>query len=162
MREVIAGLFVGSDLDCPAASPDASPFDPRVVAVLHCCKSPCHARALGYTSKGIMPDLTRVSDHPGYLVHRVGSDMYLNMIDGPARFFSVAMMKRALDFLTEHAGRTTLIHCNQGVSRAPSIGLLYLTKRLRMDYSAARAHFPDYMPSPGIEEFLTQNWAAIE
>lgn len=162
MREIVAGLFVGSELDCPIVSPVSSPFTPGSVAVLHCCKHPCHARALGYSPKGFMPDGTQLKDHPGYLVHRDGRQMYLNMIDGPAKFFSIAVMRRALDFLSEHAGQTTLIHCNHGLSRSPSIALLYLAKRVGMDYLTASAHVSDYLPSPGIQEFLTQNWAAIQ
>lgn len=58
-----------------------------------------------------------------------------------------------------------LIHCNQGISRSPSIGLLYLAVKgiiKNENYNIAKEDFikiyPKYEPS-GIKEFLEINWS---
>ena len=57
-----------------------------------------------------------------------------------------------------------MIHCNQGISRSPSIGLLYLAVKgiiKNENYNIAKEDFikiyPKYEPS-GIKEFLEINW----
>jgi protein-tyrosine phosphatase len=68
----------------------------------------------------------------------------------------------------EIAEREVLIHCNQGESRAPSLALLYLAKRLgslpNESYDLAaesfEAQFP-YRPGQGISRWLTRNWRQI-
>ena len=61
-------------------------------------------------------------------------------------------------------GEKVLIHCNQGISRSPSIGLLYLAVKgiiKNENYNIAKEDFikiyPKYEPS-GIKEFLEINW----
>lgn len=58
-----------------------------------------------------------------------------------------------------------LIHCNQGISRSQSIGLLYLAVKgiiKNENYNIAKEDFikiyPKYEPS-GIKEFLEINWS---
>ena len=62
-----------------------------------------------------------------------------------------------------------MIHCNQGLSRAPSLTLLFMAKRLdeldARSYQSARSEFeelyPQYLPGRGLELFLTENWDQI-
>jgi predicted protein tyrosine phosphatase len=68
----------------------------------------------------------------------------------------------------EIAERPVLIHCNQGESRAPSLTLLYMAKRLDAlpcdSYVAAATEFRrkyTYNPGRGIETWLTTNWSKI-
>lgn len=134
-------------------------------AVIHAAKHPCHLRMVGYT--GTLP-----VNHPEYLMAQRGSHLALNMIDPPQPLFRLECFVRALDFIAEHhrAGRV-LVHCNNGASRAPSIALLWLSKRRAVlpddSYAAARAVFETmippntYAPGRGIETFLTTHWKEV-
>lgn len=133
------------------------------LAVLHACKSPCHQRAVGYTR-------SLASDHPEYLARATAFELYLNLIDPPLPLFQLASFEHLFRFADEHlATRPLLIHCNQGESRAPSLALLLLAKRLGVlpddSYSAAReaftALYERYRPGVGIAQFLAEHWHAL-
>jgi protein-tyrosine phosphatase len=102
-------------------------------------------------------------------VFKRGHHLYLNLIDPPQPLFMMDSFSEFLVFADrEIAERHVLIHCNQGESRAPSLTVLYLAKRLGMlpndSYSSAasefRAKFP-YNPGRGIMTWLTTNWGKI-
>ena len=61
-----------------------------------------------------------------------------------------------------HAKDTaTLIHCDQGLSRAPTLAYAYLAKRGYLHSEEEfRAVYPDWAPG-GIWEWLTQNWDSL-
>ncbi|MEN6488951.1 MAG: hypothetical protein ABFD66_08725 [Smithella sp.] len=156
MQQVHENVFVGSELDCTTARPGWY--------VIHACKSPCHQRAVGY--RGNLK-----SDHPRYLFLERGNDLFLNMIDPPKPLF---MMETFVTFLRfAHEGwqnrHNILVHCNQGESRAPTLALLFMSKRLdalRSDSyeeaaSAFRQIYPSYNPGQGIQTFLQENWHQI-
>ena len=153
MHQVHTRLFVGTELDCRSGDDGW--------AVVHACKSPCHQRAVGY--QGSLP-----RTHPNYLVLERGSDLYLNMIDPPQPLFMSDLFVSFLRFATRNwdAGRSLLIHCNLGESRAPSLAMLFLAKRLHAikdsDFDVARrefdAIFPSYAPGLGIQTYLRQHW----
>ncbi|MEQ8934477.1 MAG: hypothetical protein RIE56_01630, partial [Amphiplicatus sp.] len=69
------------------------------------------------------------------------------MIDPPVPLFKPPLFTEAMGFARRHwdAGRAVLFHCNRGLSRAPSLALLYLTKVRRVlsddSYEAARRDF---------------------
>ena len=134
----------------------------NVGAVIHGCKNPCHLRAVGYT--GSLP-----KDHPEYLMARRGDDLYLNIVDAPIPIFRREIFVAALDFLDEHAGSRTIVHCNNGLSRAPSTACLWLAKRAKVipqeSWLDAKAAFltrmPSFKPGLGIDTFLTEHWAAL-
>ena len=117
MQEVFERVWVGSDTSCRAGGGEW--------AVVHACKSPCHQRAVGYQG-------SLVSSHANYLVLNRGRDLYLNLIDPPKPLFMPASFIAFLGFADAEwtAGRKLLIHCNLGESRAPSLALLFLAKRL--------------------------------
>jgi len=156
MIEVHPRLYVGALEDCRAAGGGW--------AVIHACKTPCHQAAVGY--KGSLP-----KDDPSYLVLRRGDELFLNIIDPPVPLFQMQSFGAFMAFVSEQLQKDVdlLIHCNQGLSRAPSLALLAMAFRLRAlpdgSYSAAREAFqiihPGYSPGAGIARFLTDNWEAV-
>lgn len=156
MQEVYERVFVTDATSCLAGSHD--------VAVVHACKSPCHQGAVGYSGK--LPE-----SHPNYLVLERDSDLYLNIIDPPFPLFKPALFSSFLSFAKKHwdHGKSLIIHCNQGESRAPSLALLFLARTLAViddsSYSSARGEFqklyPRYQPGNGIQTYFTQNWARL-
>ncbi len=155
MIEIHKNLFVGNLLDF-----ENNQFDDEFYFV-QACKEPCHRKALGYTGRSAN------ENHPEYLIARRERKLILNMIDPPTgKYFENSMFENSLNFINENLenGKKVLIHCNQGISRSPSIGLLYLaTKRKIRNESFEKAEedflkiYPHYSPS-GIKEFLSLNW----
>jgi hypothetical protein len=133
------------------------------IAVVHACKEPCHRGAVGYSTRTIP------SNHPNYLVLERGHHLYLNLIDPPQPLFMMPSFEAFLKFVDrEISERPVLIHCNQGESRAPSLTLLYMAKRLATlpndSYAVAATAFRQkytYNPGRGIEIWLTTNWSKI-
>lgn len=157
MRHVVAHNLAFGDLSiCTyACSSD--------LAVVHACKDPCHRHAVGYSGRGLP------NTHPNYLVLERDNHLYLNLIDPPGPLFMMESFVSFLAFVDKHVDeREVLIHCNLGESRAPSLALVYLAKRLNAIAndsfpSAARdfsAKYP-YSPGKGIQTWLTKNWMAI-
>lgn len=153
MREVFERVWVGDERDCRSGSHNW--------AVIHACKSPCHQRAVGY--RGSLP-----SSHPHYVFLTHDEDLFLNLVDPPVPLFKPESFVAFLDFADMQwlAGRTLLVHCNHGESRAPSLALVFLAKRRAAlndcSYGAARKEFGSlfqgYRPGTGIEAYLSENW----
>lgn len=118
MIEVHENLFIGNEKD----------FENNVKqkdgwAVVQACKEPYHREAIGYSGRSVSPE------HEEYLVARRGDRLILNMVDVEnPNFFDEGMIEEALDFVGQQLdkGNKVLIHCNQGKSRSPSLGLLFL------------------------------------
>lgn len=156
MIKVYEKLIIGTDQNCQTGSED--------ITVVHACKSPCHQRAVGY--RGSLPN-----NHPNYLVLERDFDLYLNIIDPPAPLFMMPLFTEFLKFAGKHwnEGRTLLIHCNQGESRAPSLALLFLSKYLEKipneSYESAKSEFQKmysyYSPGRGIQLYLSKNWHSL-
>lgn len=131
-------------------------------AIVHACKDPCHKLCVGYQNK--LPDT-----HPHYLSAERGNHLYLNMVDPPVPLFKLTSFQIFFEFVDRHiTERPVLIHCNQGLSRAPSLTLLYMAKRLNLlpntNYKDARLEFEKkypYQPAKGIETFLTNYWDVL-
>lgn len=155
MVEIDKNIFVGSLIDY-----EINQFDNDFYFV-QACKEPCHRKALGYTGR------TAAENHPEYLVAYREQKIILNMIDPPTgKYFENFLFEKSIEFIDQHwnNGKKILIHCNQGISRSPSIGLLYLATKNKIrnkSYQIAKEDFqkiyPNYAPS-GIREFLTLNW----
>lgn len=132
--------------------------------IIHACKEPCHRYAVGYEERSLQ------TDHTAYLAYECGSHLYLNLIDPPVPLFKKQSFDIFLSFVDRmhKEARPIFIHCNQGQSRAPSLTLLYMAKRLDLlpnnSYGDARrafeAQFP-YRPGAGIARFLEENWEDI-
>lgn len=185
LTEVIDGLWIGDESTCilpgqTGASLAAAAVGERWAGVIHACKYPCHAAVLGYDFRGGKVD----REHPEYLVARrpvagVGlAHLVLNLVDAPdPKFFRVEMFQEALDFLVVYSQRgPVLVHCNQGLSRAPALVLAYMGRRLKrfdedlgrvpVGYDSAKRQFtrdfyPPFLPGPGIDDFLRANWMEI-
>lgn len=129
-------------------------------AVVHACRHPCFRRAA-----------RRLGAREEVRVLEEGANLYLDLIDAPARYFEVSLLEAFLGFAARHweRGSALMVHCNQGVSRAPSLAMLFLAKGLDRlpagSYDEAREGFaelwPDYAPSEGIRSFLRDHWAAL-
>jgi len=153
MKEIVSNLFIGSDLDCHHAN--------NHFAVIHACKT-CHQSGVGY--RGNLS-----SSHPNYLIYEDNEHLYLNMVDMDRELlcrFTHPIMKNAITFIEKYINEwQILIHCNQGQSRSPSIGMVYLA-RINIitltSYSDAKSEFivvyPDFLPGRGIELYLMKNW----
>ena len=149
MIEIMPNLFVGNQMD-------TENFDG---AILHCCKDPHHRQMVGYTTKALP------KDHPEYLWAVRGSRMALNMVDvDKPEYFAESMVNAALDFVREklNAGQKVLVHCNQGQSRGPGMGLLCMRDSMPDDFKEAEKKFkeiyPDYNPRNGIREYVRLHW----
>jgi hypothetical protein len=158
LTRVHENLFVGSDEACFTR-------EKAGWAVVHACKDPCHRQAVGY--EGSLPE-----EHPNYLTYREDSHLYLNLIDPPFRpLFKVPFFIEALDFIEEEiVDKDVLVHCNEGLSRSPSVALLFLAARAGevddSSFPAAREEFErdyysGYSPSGGIRKFLNRKWEEL-
>lgn len=84
--------------------------------------------------------------------------------------FMNPMLKATFQFLQEGQGQDTLIHCNEGHSRGPSIGLLYSAKMARLisntSYDEARReytrNYPAYAPRYGLIHYMHTQWNQID
>jgi hypothetical protein len=156
MVEIYNRLFIGSESCCRSGNNEW--------AIVHACKSPCHQNAVGYSG-------SLKNTHPHYLVLQRESDLYLNMIDPPVPLFMPPLFTSFLKFANDNwrSGKKVLIHCNQGESRAPSLGLLFLAKCQTAIsngcYEKAREDFLKlyslYNPGKGIQIYLNRNWNAL-
>ncbi len=158
MIEVHPGLWVGSQAEFERGA-----FAPELWAIVHACKEPHHREALGYTGRSVE------QTHPEYLIARRGHRLILNLVDvEDPQWIAEEIMDQAVAFIHENltAGRSVLLHCNQGYSRSPSIAMLYLathTDRLsRSSFEQAKAAFllmyPRFSPAGGMHGFLQDRW----
>lgn len=153
MKEIYKRLFIGNDTECRTGD--------DTWAVVHACKSPCHQRGVGYT--GSLP-----KGHPNYLILEKQDDLYLNIIDPPVPLFMPELFVEFMEFagVKWDAGKAILIHCNQGESRAPSLGMLFMAKHIKLisgdSFDTARDDFlkifPRYTPGLGIQAYLRKHW----
>ena len=83
-------------------------------------------------------------------------------------FIAPIIVDTALGAIDRHIGEfKVLVHCNQGLSRSPSIALLYLLKHTdalgSQDPAAAllafRRLYPPYAPAQGMADYVRMNWA---
>jgi hypothetical protein len=157
MIEVYSNLFVGDDRSCFYS-------EKSEWAVVHACKIPCHQKAVGYTGS-LSPN------HPYYLIYEKPNHLFLNIIDPPCPMFPSQLFTKSLDFIDNHIKeRKVLVHCNNGLSRAPSIALLFLAKRIERinndSFKQAAIDFkklyPYYQPGRGIAIYLHQNWKIFD
>ena len=132
-------------------------------AVVHACKEPYHRQLLGYGTRGAP------KDHADYLYAERGNRLYLNLVDAPRpAYIPKEIINKAIAFIHEKLAEDlkVLVHCNQGESRSPGIGFLYLLRGTDVlpltSLDAALAKFrqiyPAFSPSGGISGFIAANW----
>lgn len=158
MIEICPRLFVGSETDYEMSVRHQTGW-----WVVHACKEPYHRQLLGYRGRGAP------KDHPEYFLAERGNLLFLNLVDAddPA-YIPQQIIDAALVFIEKglKSGDRVLVHCNQGESRAPSIGLLYLVtytdilpcSTLSEAEASFRQLYPGYSPKEGIHGFLQTHW----
>jgi len=160
MIEVHPRLFVGAQVEYESRVRQESGW-----AIVQACKEPYHRDAVGYTTP--MP----LKGHPEYFIARRDSRLCLNLLDAPdPAEIPAEVMDAAVAFIHEclMAGGRVFLHCQMGMSRSPSIAMLYLgthTDRLPADsFDAALAKFsdiyPPFSPRLGVLGFLRDRWAS--
>ncbi|MDZ7796173.1 MAG: dual specificity protein phosphatase family protein [Candidatus Marinimicrobia bacterium] len=76
------------------------------------------------------------------------------------------IIDKAIDFIKKYIDKQpVLVHCNLGMSRSATIGLLYLASigyYKEIDFHTAEQKFiniyPGYSPSRGMRGFAVKNW----
>lgn len=104
------------------------------------------------------------STNPDHALKRIENEMALNLVvmdcfSENYLSFNRDMFTTVFSFLDEYGlqGYKILIHCNQGESRAPTIGLLYIARLETFEYAdfdtsvqKLRKMYPAYMPKKHI------------
>ena len=158
MIEIHPNLFVGHQGDYEHQVKGQDGW-----AVVHACKEPYHRQLLGYSTRGAP------KDHPEYLYAERGDRLYLNLVDAADPvYIPKEVIGKALAFTHEKLaeGLKVLVHCNQGESRGPGIGFLYLLRhsdalsKTSLDDALVRFRqiYPAFSPSRGISGFIAEHW----
>lgn len=147
MQKVYENLYVGNDRDCMEFQG----------AIVHACQS-CFARGV----HGNIGDKK---------VFESNNDLYLNLLDISSLSFEYGfpMIKRSMEFIDEHIkDMDVLVHCNFGMSRSPSIALLYMARKGYINNSSFKKAFEDfhkiysyYSPSFGMHRYFDNYWQEI-
>lgn len=113
-----------------------------------------------------------LKEHPNYLIYEKNNRLSLNWMDGAAYLYEeggTATFIKILDFIEQWIKiKKVMVHCDEGISRSPSLCLLYLAKRAhkisKVSFKKAKEDFekiyPYYCPG-GIADYLDQNWDKI-
>lgn len=153
-------LFIGT-LD------DLSHTNNQEWAVVHATQT-IHYQIFGWNRTTHKPG----KNHPNYIYYEEDNRISLNWVDGAEYLYNwsgVETFIKILNFIDKWIPKkNVLIHCDQGQSRSPTLGLLYLAKRTKIipddSFQAAKKEFvkyyPYYLPS-GIGEYVEKNWNEI-
>lgn len=110
---------------------------------------------------------------PHYLFRERPDHLIFNWVDGPARLYDWAgpeAFSRANDFIEEGLVRgPVLVHCDAGLSRSPTVALVFMAKRAGILPSdsfedarmAFKAIYPNYDPG-GIAQYVREHWEEIK
>ncbi|WP_261232261.1 dual specificity protein phosphatase family protein [Serratia entomophila] len=111
-------LAVGNEADAYDALSEGNWF------IVHACKEPFHRQALGYSGRAVS------KNHPEYLIAKRDNRLILNLIDADSPvYIPKEIISEAVEAIHQNIQTSkVLVHCNQGMSRSPTIALLYLLK----------------------------------
>lgn len=156
MTEIDERIYVGDMEDY------INCVDDHDFVFIQASKNPFHKKAVGYSGASLP------KDHPEYFVAVRSNGIALNMVDSDyMAYFNNILFDAALNYIDQKRveGKKILIHCNEGISRSPSIGLLYLAKEGKIrnhSYVEAKEDFekiyPNYYPNRGVRDFLHYSW----
>lgn len=157
-------LWVGSDEDFTLLQYNLGMDDtPGQWTIVHAARDPWHRQFVGYTTRGAP------KDSPEYLYAQRGNRLAMNIFDTPdVNYVNPQMMAVAVRFiqaaLMVDSNMNVLVHCNEGKSRGPTVGMLAIAQDLQIpDYYAARKVFdelyPKYKPMAGLEDFARLHWS---
>ncbi len=158
MIEIYTRLFIGSETDYEMTVRHQDGW-----WVVHACKEPYHRQLLGYRGRGAP------KGHPEYFLAERGKRLFLNLVDAddPA-YIPKQIIDAGLCFIDKalKSGGRVLVHCNQGESRSPSLGLLYLAVHTDVLPQASLAEaegafmrlYPAYSAKGGMRGFLLTHW----
>jgi hypothetical protein len=159
MEEIVRGLYLGSDEDVPEAKK-------RGYARLTAAKDgpDGHRSILGYTTLG-------APKGKDYLFARKNDHAAMNLIDvEDPEFISDEMLDDGLAFIHEmmSEGKKILVHCNAGMSRGPTMVLMYLRTIGELDQPFNRAKhifktlYPKYDPGHGMLFHAMSRWDELK
>ena len=140
------GLFVGSAADTYKFSG----------SILHCAKEPWFVEA---KERGLVP----LRESYNTVIRIAYNEMSLNLVDAAdKKYFNDVTINPGLEFISERMaeGDAVLVHCNLGISRSPSIALLwmwehgYLDKEFRYALPQFKELYPAYQPGNGVWQYL--------
>ncbi|WP_411823658.1 dual specificity protein phosphatase family protein [Leptospira sp. 'Mane'] len=132
MIQIRPNLFIGNEQDYEMKIKSQHDWN-----VVHACKEPYHRNLLGYSGRGAP------KAHPEYLIARRENRLFLNLVDADdPNYIPKEIIDSAIAFMDESllSGQNCLVHCNQGESRSPSLGLLYLAAKERLDSQSKFAY----------------------
>ncbi|PWW11210.1 MULTISPECIES: dual specificity protein phosphatase [Pseudidiomarina] len=156
MIEIHPNLFVGDEADASVALKEGDWY------IIHACKEPFHRQALGYSGRAVP------KNHPEYLIARRDARLVLNLVDVPdPAYIAKEIMDAAVEAIAENISqKKVLVHCNQGMSRSPTIALLYFLKHTKELNTSSlvdivesfKVKYPAYNPAGGVAGFVERYW----
>lgn len=160
MKEITNNLFVGGiqELDLFSVTEDVFVHATQTI----------HYQIMGWDRKDNKPQ----KNHPNYIIWERENRLSLNWVDGAAYLYKWSRPEifiRVLDFIDKWIiSNKVFVHCDQGFSRSPTLGLIYLAKRKKEipndSFVTAKNSFqkiyPLYQPK-GIAEYVNQHWNEI-
>lgn len=157
MYKIINNLYVGPISTVPFAKECN-------FSILGACKYPLHqqnARLSGASKDGYL----KISkSEPEYYFAERDHALYCNLIDEESmQHIPDIIIERALKFIADEIadGRNVLVVCNNGVSRSPSIALMYLIRAGYFDLcytfddavNRFKTKYPMYSPNKGMYDY---------
>jgi hypothetical protein len=155
MKEIYPNLHIGSQDDYENIVKYQEGW-----FIIQACKEPYHRKALGYIGR------SAPKDNAEYLICLRGNHLILNLIDADSQeYIPKIIIDKIIETIDKNISLYKIfVHCNQGMSRSATIGLLYLHHRhiLSDDFLKAEMEYkeiyPWYMPKKGIRDFAINNW----
>jgi hypothetical protein len=156
MKEVYSRLFVGGDSDYEKVKDKSDWY------VVRACKEGPggHRDQLGYTERAAPKD-------KNYLFVQKPRLLAVNLVDSDSPdYVPNSLVDKVLAFVSDSLGlgHKVLIACNSGVSRAPSLAMIWMALNGKLPFDGTVRKFkqlyPDYSPAPGIKIYSKQRIAA--
>lgn len=169
MIEVHPRLWLGNDDDArdvilgrEGIRDEAMMLGWRPWALVSAAKEPYHRALVRYPGRA-------APEGPERFSARRGRHLALNWVDvDDPKWFRVQEAVEAFNHIdaAQRMEIDCLVHCNQGVSRSPSLVLLWLRREVEdwrgMAFERAeerlRTVYPAYDPTDGVREFVRRHW----